>query len=147
MAIANTEAPEDQGPTEVPPQQGVEPAKGKSRRKALTSLRRELSDKELLSPAVQKLLLDEIDRLEEENTELAGYRSRFYDADKKAAVLNQKQNINGAHEIISLACITIGGAALGYAPSVWSSQPTGAISLIFGLVLVVAGILAKAIKS
>ena len=144
---ANPEAPEDQEPPGPGPMPGAEPTKGKARRRALASLRRELSDKELLSPAVQKLLLDEIDRLEEDNTELGGYRSRFHEADKKAAVLQQKQTISIAQEIISLSCITVGGAALGYAPSVWSSQPTGGIALAFGVVLVMGGIIAKASKS
>lgn len=143
----NAEAPEDQEPPGLSPKPGPEPTKGKVRRKALTSLRRELSDKELLSPAVQKLLLDEIDRLEEDNTELAGYRSRFHDADKKAAILQQKQTTSIAHEIISLSCITVGGAAIGYAPSVWASQPTGGVALAFGVVLVLGGIVAKAVKS
>lgn len=146
MAI-NTEAPEDQEPAGSRPPPGSEPTKGKFRRKALASLRRELSDKELLSPAVQKLLLDEIDRLEDDNTELAGYRSRFYEADKKAAILEQKHTASIAHEIISISCITVGGAAIGFAPSVWSTQPTGAIALAFGVVLVLGGVVAKAVKS
>ncbi|KQV51334.1 hypothetical protein [Duganella sp. Root336D2] len=143
----NTEAPEDREPLGATPEPGPEPTKGRVRRKALGSLRRELSDKELLSPAVQKLLLDEIDRLEEDNTELAGYRSRFHEADKKSAILEQKQATSNAHEIISLACVTVGGAALGYAPSVWSSQPTGGIALAFGVLLVISGIVAKAVKA
>lgn len=146
MAI-NTEAPEDQEPLGLSPKPGSEPTKSKVGRKALASIGRELSDKELLSPAVQKFLLDEVDRLEEDNTELAGYRSRFHDADKKVAVLQQKQTTSIAHEIISLSCITVGGAALGYAPSIWSSQPTGFIALAFGVVLVFGGIVAKAVKS
>ena len=141
-----TELP-DQEPSEGTAVASPVPLKSKSRRKALSTARRELSDKELLSPAVQKLLLDEIDRLEEDNTELSGYRGRFHEADKKAAILEQKGKISIAHEIISLSCITVGGAALGYAPAVWENQPSGYISLIFGAVLVVGGIVAKAVKS
>lgn len=144
MTISNTEAPEDAEIPDTPEHVPAEPKKSRSRR-ALTTARRELSDRELLSPVVPKMLLDEIDRLEEENTELAGFRSRFYDADKKVAVLERKQTISMAQEIISLTCLTVGGAALGYAPSVWSSQPTGAIALGFGIVLVLGGIVAKAL--
>lgn len=92
-------------------------------------------------------MLDEIDRLEDDNTELTGYRSRFYEADKKAAIFEQKHTVSIAHEIISVSCITVGGAALGYAPAVWATQPTGAIALVFGTVLVLGGIIAKAVKS
>lgn len=126
-----------------------EPAKAKARRKALSNLRRELSDQELTSPAVQKLLLDEIDRLEEDNTELVGYRGRFYESDKRAAVLEQKSRVSVAYEIISLSCITVGGAAIGYAPSAWTveQQPSGYMFLVFGIVLVIGGVVAKAVKS
>jgi hypothetical protein len=144
MAVSNIEAPEDAELPEQPENLPAEAKKPRSRR-ALGSARRELNDKELLSPAIPKMLLDEIDRLEEEKTELAGFRSRFYDADKKVAVLEQRQKISLAQEIVSLACLTVGGAALGYAPSVWSSQPTGAIALGFGIVLVLGGIIAKAL--
>jgi hypothetical protein len=143
----NIEAPEDQEPAGSTPPTGAEPTKLKSRRKALSTLRRELSDKELLSPAVQKLLLDEIDRLEDDNTELAGYRSRFHEADKKSAILEQKHRVSISQEVISMSCITVGGAALGYAPSIWSVQPTGSLSLAFGVVLVLGGIVAKVVKS
>jgi hypothetical protein len=142
-----TNEPPDQEPPGPPPVPGPEPAKSKSRRKALSTLRRELSDQELLSPAVQKLLLDEIDRLEEDNTELSGYRGRFHEADKRAAILEHKSRVSAAHEIISISCITIGGAAIGYAPSVWATQPSGYIALAFGVVLVVCGVVAKAVKS
>lgn len=143
----DTHEPPDQEPRGVVGAPGPEPTKSPSRRKALSSLKRDLSDEELASPAVQKLLLDEIERLEEENTELSGFRARFHDCDKRAAVLDQKSKVNTAQEIISLSCITIGGAALGYAPSVWNVQPTGSMALIFGLVLVLFGVFAKAIKS
>lgn len=141
------EAPEDQEPPSVFSQPVPEPAKGRSSRKALSTLRRELSNKELLSPAVLKLLLDEIERLESEHGELSGFRTRFHDADKRAAILEQKNSINIGQEIISTACITVGGALLGYAPSVWANQPTGVLSLISGAILVVLGIVAKVVRA
>ncbi len=91
--------------------------------------------------------LDEIDRLENEQVELSGFRTRFHDADKRAAVLEQKNSINIGQEIVSTACITIGGALLGYAPSVWANQPTGALALICGAILVVLGIVAKVVRA
>ena len=50
----------------------VAAVKAKVGRKAFSGAHRELNDTELSSPAVQKLLLDEIDRLERENNELIG---------------------------------------------------------------------------
>ena len=141
------DAPEDQEPQPSSSQPAPEPAKSRSSRRALSSLRRELSDKELLSPAVQKLLLDEIDRLEGEHAELSGFRGRFHEADKRAAVLEQKNSINTGQEIVSITCITIGGALIGYAPSVWASPPTGAVVLISGAVLIVLGVVAKVVRA
>ncbi|WP_157604943.1 hypothetical protein [Rhizobacter sp. Root16D2] len=142
------ETPEDQEPPGTGLPAGPQAIKASPTRKATSMLRRELSEKELTSPAAQRFMLDEIERLDRENTELAGYRNRFHDADKMAAILQEKQNISISHEIVSIACVTIGGALLGYAPSVWPAQPTtGAVALAFGGVLVLGGIIAKAVKS
>ena len=56
----------------------------------MSNVRRELSEEELSSPAVQRMLLDELDRLETEAGELKEFKEfkdRFYSADKDAAVL------------------------------------------------------------
>lgn len=143
----STQEPADQEPHGGHVEHGPEPLKTKARRKALSALRRELSEDELKTPAVQKLLLDEIERLEEDNGELIGYRDRFHERDKHAAVLEQKIQRSNAQEIISMSCVIIGGAALGYIPSVWGSQPTGYIALIFGGLLVIFGVFAKWVKS
>lgn len=145
MAII-IEAPEPEPSASAKTYEPEQP-KGRGRRKALSSARRELSDNELASSAVQKLLLDEIERLEEENIELCGYRNRYHEVDKKAAVLEQKIKQSMAHEIISVTCLTVGAAAIGYAPKVWSSEPTGYICLAFGILLIIGGIVSKAIKS
>jgi len=118
-----------------------------SKRRSLNKIRRELEEEELNSPAVQKLLIDEIERLERDNEELKDYRERFYSADKGKAVLEQKLSANLSQEIISGACMTVGAAALGYAPALWAYQPSGWIAIAFGGVLILAGITAKAVKS
>lgn len=59
-------------------------------RQALSNVRRELSEEELSSPAVQRMLLDELDRLETEAGELKEFKDRFYSADKDAAVLGER---------------------------------------------------------
>jgi len=143
--VGEVERP-DQEPTGVQQTPEPEQPKGKAGRRALASARRELNEAELASPAVQKLLLDDIDRLEEENTELRGYRSRFHEADKRAAILEQKGRTAVSREIIVLGCITVGGAALGYAPAIWKSPPTGHLCLIFGVVLILCGVAAKAVR-
>ena len=140
--------PPDQEPSHVPAPPAASPPKTKGGRKATSSIRRELSEKELQSPATTMFLLDEVDRLEQENAELLEYRGRFHESDKKAAVLDQKLNFNRGQEVISITCVTLGGAALGFAPSVWAATTsTGPIILIAGIVLIVCGVAAKAVKA
>lgn len=115
-------------------------------RRALSGLKRELTSEELNSSGAQKLLLEELDRLREENDDLRGSEDEFHRVDKELAVLKEKQKRNVAAELISGSCLTIGAAALGYAPAVWSTQHSGWIALAFGIVLVAGGIAAKAIK-
>jgi alpha-galactosidase len=131
-------APEDTGEGS-----GLPRTKG---RQALRKLTREISDDDLTNPAVYRLLLDDVDRLETENVELKQIRGDFYGADKRVAVLEEKQKSHTAFEIISGGCLTVGAAILGYAPVLWASQPSGVMAILLGSILITAGILAKAVK-
>jgi|ERR1017187_2057469 septal ring factor EnvC (AmiA/AmiB activator) len=115
-------------------------------RKALSRLKRELSDEELATPGVQKMLVEELERVEDENNDLKNFREKFNTADKDLAVANQKLKGWQSMEIISTGCIAVGAAALVYVPEAWKTQPNGWIALIFGGVLTVIGIVAKAIR-
>lgn len=92
------------------------------------------------------MLLEELERLGEENGILESFRDKFYASDRQLAVLIEKQKRNVSMEIISGSCLAVGAAALGYAPAVWDTQPNGGITLVFGALLTIAGIWAKAIK-
>ena len=118
---------------------------GKGRR-AFTNVRRELSDKEMSLPAVQRMLIDDIERLEKEKFELAEYQSKFHGADKRSAILEEKIKSSMSREIGFSVPLTVGAAALGYAPSAWASQPNGWISIAFGVVLIVGGIASKVVR-
>ena len=113
---------------------------------AFQNIDRELSEDDLINPAVAKLLLGEKDRLEIENAELRNYQEKFYETDKMVAVLKEKSQTNLATEIISVVLFTVGAAMLGYAPALWESQPSGWIALVLGAVLIIGGIFAKAVK-
>ena len=95
---------------------GLPASKGK---RTFQNITRELSDKDLTNPAVGKLLLNELDRLEIENDELkkrlenendklSKYREKFHESDKKVAVLQKKNKTHLAAEIISGGCFAIG---------------------------------------
>ena len=104
---------------------GLPASEGK---RAFENITRELSDDDLTKPAVGKLLLNELDRLEIENDEqkkrleiendkLSNYREKFHEADKKVAVLQEKNKTHLAAEIISGGCFAIGGVLLGHGMS------------------------------
>lgn len=132
-------APEDTG-------DGSPLSHGKGRR-AFSNLRRELSDEELSSPAVQRLLLDDIDRLEKDNGSLSDYQTSYYEADKKVAVLNEKLKTNIAQEVTFGVCLTIGAALIGFAPSLWlPDKPHGWVSVALGVILIIGGIASKVVK-
>lgn len=143
------ETPIDQMDVEPEEPSGVKPSetvKPKSGRRSFSKLPRELSEKELASPAVQKMLVDEIERLETECDDFSSYLSKFHEADKRAAVLEEKFKGKISADILQTGCLTVGAAALGYAPSITTGQPSAWMVAIFGVVLVIAGLAAKAVK-
>lgn len=134
---------------DIAPEDGGEgPALSHSKgRRAFSKLRRELTDEELSSPAVQRLLIDDIERLEKENGRLIEYQDSFYSADKKVATLSEKLKANTAQEIVFGVCLTVGAALIGVAPSLWNSNNLhGQISIALGAILIVGGIASKVVS-
>ncbi|WP_244807909.1 hypothetical protein [Caballeronia zhejiangensis] len=117
----------------------------KPKLKALSRIRRDLTDDELQSSGVQKLLIDKYEDSQELVQELKAYRDKFAEADKGLAVAEHKLQRNRAFEILSGTGLAVGAAMIGYAPNAWSSQPTGYMILGFGVVLTIGGIGAKVI--
>ena len=125
-------------PEDTRAESGLPMPKGKQ---AFQNINRKLSDDDLTNPAVGKFLLNEKDRLEIENDELKDYQDRFYETDKKVAVLQEKNKTNLATEITSVGCIAMGGVLLGHG----MSEPSGWIIGCGALVFII-GIVAKAVK-
>lgn len=129
----------------------VEPSAGEPRpapkgRQSLAKMRRELSDDELASPAVQRLLVDEVERLERHNTELSGYRDRYHDADKRCGVLEVKARGAAATEILFGIALSVGAGMIGHATAIWDSQPAAGVLVAFGVVLTIGGVVARAAR-
>jgi hypothetical protein len=74
-------------PVEIPSSQ----VPNAGRRRAFGDMRRELTADELSSPGVQKILYDELEKSEIELDELKEYVKAYHVADKRAAVLEEKQ--------------------------------------------------------
>lgn len=96
------------------------------------------------------MILDELDRLEAANIDLAGYRDRFYETDKQCAVFSERiergQKDDLATDLIFTGCMTVGGVVLGALPSLWSTPPVFWTSVAIGVVLIGIGIAAKIVK-
>lgn len=135
------------GPESQPEESGARPAAppAQKMRKALSHLKRELTEEELAQAGVQKMLVEELEKAEDENVELRGYRERFHSVDKQLGIVSEKQRTRISVEIISGACLAAGAAALGFAPSVWGN-PGGWLSVVVGVLLTALGIVAKAIR-
>ncbi|MBK6942613.1 MAG: hypothetical protein IPH13_20750 [Planctomycetes bacterium] len=129
---------------------GEEPTPGSPQlsaktRQSFTKVPRTLADKDLASPAVNKMLLDDIDRLERENIDLSDYLCRYHDADKRAAVLQSQLTFSKSSEILFAVCLTIGAALIGYAPSVWDTPHAGWMTLVSGAALIIASAIVRVV--
>jgi hypothetical protein len=113
--------------------------------KPYSKLRRELSDDELSNPAVQKLLISEIDKLELRVAELAVCEKNYYEVDKGKAVLEEKLKVHSSQEILYSFCLSIGSAIMGLSSLVKLNE-TGWIFLLVGGLLIIGGILSKLVK-
>lgn len=131
-------APEDTG-------EGTASSNAKGRR-AFINLRRELSDEELSSPAVQRMLVDEIERIEQDNIRLSKFQDLYYEADRESAVLREKLKINLSQEVIFGVCLTVGAALISFAPLLWKHEPLGWISIALGVILIIGGVASKVVK-
>ena len=106
---------------------------------ALSGLKREVSLKGFKNnPTAIQLLLDKIDSLEAQVTELSPYRKNFHERDKRVGELSEE--LKGVRASITgrLLLITVGGIIFGYLPSIWNQAaylwPAFALAVIFLLV-------------
>jgi len=117
-----------------------------SKRQALRDLRRQLSEADLASPGVQKMILDALEASDAECEDLKGYVTRYHDADKHAAVLEEKLRTHKALEIVFGVGVGLGGVIIGFVPTLWNSQPIGIIALAVGALLIAGAIAARVAK-
>lgn len=113
--------------------------------KPYSRLRRELSEEDLTNPAVQKLIISDIDKLESRITDLEDFQEKFHKADKDKAVLEEKMKAHNSHDILYSFCLSAGSGLLG-AASLFKIKEEGWIFLVLGGILIIGGILSKYIK-
>jgi hypothetical protein len=120
-----------------------------------SNLSRELSQEDLASPAVQRILLSEVDKLENKNLLLEGnlktktnefilLQEKFHLMDKTKGILEEKQKKSTSQEVLYSFCLAAGSATIGFAKIVWEDH--GPMFLLLGIFLIIGGIISKAIK-
>lgn len=108
-------------------------------------INRQISETDLQSPAVQRILLGEVDKLQYRVMTLERIEEQFHAVDKKCAVLEEKIKALASREILYSFCLTIGAIIIGLSSIVWN-EGYGWVAIIIGSSLVVGAVLSKLIK-
>ena len=146
MEIMSEEPIGDEETEEPEPMGAVVARPTKTKRKSFDGIRRKLTTNELKSSGVHKMLMDDLDRLEEELKAARDFEEKFHASDKAQAILQEKFKVYSAVEVLSTASLTGGGLILGYVSNIWANQPTAGNLLVVGLLLLFAGLSAKVFK-
>jgi hypothetical protein len=121
-----------------------------------SNIQRSITEEDLKSPAVQRILLSEVDKLEskannletslkESNLLNISIRESFHSVDKEKSILEEKLKTNKAQEVLYSFCLTSGSIIIGLSKIVWE-QGLGGIFLAIGLFLIIGGLITKIIK-
>lgn len=108
-------------------------------------IKRQISEDDLQSPAVQRILLGEVDKLETKITSLEEYVEKFHISDKKSAILEEKLKSVKADEVLYGLCLTIGSVIIGLSSMIWT-MGYGMIAIAVGTLLLCGGLISKVIK-
>lgn len=134
-----TSAPDQNEQREVPLAHPVAPpavAAATGQRSAFKDLPLQLTPEELANPGTQKCILDMLLRAEDERNDLKEYVSKFYLADKKAEVLNEKLKSNKINETLFGVGVAVGGTVMGLTPFFYEKGTAyGIIALGVGVAL------------
>ena len=134
----------DPAKSDQEPITGAQPVQEQPKaRRAFSRVRRELTEEEIAHPAVHRLILDEVDQLEQEVTELTDFRDRYYETDRGRAVLDEKLRQKKSGEVLQDAALGVGFLFIGLAPSAWTLQPYGYLTVAGGVILIFGALVAK----
>ena len=125
---------------------------GKEQESASTSIpydpyarvQRLLSEEDMSSPAVQKLLLNENARMNKEIEKLHLVEEKYHNRDKEAAILEEKLKKSAGSEILYTICTGGGSALVGFSKAFWDNN--GWVLLVMGFVFVICGLSFKFVK-
>ena len=114
------------------------------RRAVFRDVRRQLTDDELQSSGVQKLLLDMLQEADNEREGLRAYVSAFHTADKTAAILGVQVKSQDAIDIFFGVGIGLGGTVIGLIPFFWGIKSEyGIVCGMVGLGLIIGATIGR----
>lgn len=99
----------------------------KQESKPLSGLNRQLTEDDLKSPGVRKLLLGQLDEYETCKSKLEITMKNFYSKDKETAVLSEKLKSYVNFDLIYTSLLSVGSILIGY----YASQPNQGLILLF----------------
>lgn len=121
-----------------------------------SNIKREISEEDLQSKAVQRILLGEVDKLENRclllenklaktNIEYSELQNTYQQRDKEKAILDEKLKKSKSQEILYSFCLAAGSVVIGFAKAVWD-KGLGEEFLTLGIFLIIGGIITKAVQ-
>lgn len=115
----------------------------KSPKKPFSKLAVEITDEDLKSSGVQKLLLAEISKLEHHASKYDYCRDELAMARQRCAVFEERNNKHAILEVLYSAGLGVGAVLIGLTPSVGSSSYAPLVVLGLGVVLMLVAVVAK----
>jgi septal ring factor EnvC (AmiA/AmiB activator) len=141
------------GETPAGPPVTVDVAHTKTR-VSLSKIPPQLSEKEFASRGAQKLLREEIDRLDDEvskleekleaqASKLKESENRYHVADKKVAELETEAKASKEAHTLRELCLIMGAVQIGLATAAWLAWPGQAFLIGIGLLIIAVGMLTR----
>ena len=115
----------------------------------LNSARRVLKEDELTSPGAIRLLISDIDRLEERCTQLEDIEEEYNELRVKNAVLESRSKSSRWNEVLSALCLAVGSFGLAQGQrllGIDAQHDVGIATICVSTLLVLAGIASKVWK-
>jgi hypothetical protein len=109
-------------------------------RQSFRNIARQLNTEEMCHPGVVKLIIENLDRAEEECEQLRSYQEKFHAADVERNILREQLKTSRALDVAFAVMIGLGCAVIGLTPTFWDASDRGPLALALGLAMVVAGV-------
>ena len=143
MARKDEDTEEPAADDEAPPLPDV---RIKGARRSFSKLRRELTEDELSNPGTQKMLLDDLERLESDLSDARSYQDKYYGEARTVAVYEERFKTHKAFEVLSTGTVSIGALLAGGTFNTLTGTAPAYGLFGLGVLLLLVGIIAKAIK-